>query len=244
MAGGGVAVVAGLVIGVPALIKKIDWSGLNLGSGPGKSRSLNSGGGFGGGAGRRLTTIPKTNYSQLSRQFGARSGGSLEQLIAQNDHTDIRPGSFREESYGFDSHSPDDPEMEFSVVQNPTPAQLERLRILLTYFELCTNLEVTNNLFIYQGDGSKGLNIGGNALGINIKLIDAEFDEAMTTWAHEVAHNQSMGHGLNWETTRSSIDAALRRKQAEIMQKQRDNVELSSEEIYIRDARDLWDSAR
>ena len=242
---GGVAVVAGLVIGVPAIVKKIDWSGLNLGTNPARSRPTNNGtGSFGAGSGLRTRAVPPTNYSQLSRRFDIRSPNSFEDILAQNDHTNIRPGSYRGESSGFDSHSPDDPEMNFKVIQNPSPAQLERLRILLTYFELCTNLEVRNNLFIYEGDGSKGLNIGGNALGINVKIIDAEFDEAMTTWAHEVAHNRSSGHGLDWETLRSSEDAALRRKQAEIIMKQRDQIPLTPEEIFIRDARDLWNATR
>lgn len=84
----------------------------------------------------------------------------------------------------------------FHITDKPTESQLRRLYLLKEYFYLTTGHNPDNALFIYSGDGAYGINAG--QIGIHENLLEADFEEAVSTFSHEVGHNASMAHGYQF----------------------------------------------
>lgn len=108
---------------------------------------------------------------------------------------------------------------EFEMVLNPSEQQLAQLALLRTYTNLTTGVLVPNDLFIYTGTGSKGLNIAQKAIGMHSSLFKVQFSEAMRTFTHEIAHNMSMDHDSLFMHTMEALFATTINRFTEISRK-------------------------
>lgn len=83
---------------------------------------------------------------------------------------------------------------DFEIVIDPEKRQLAQLGVLRSFVHFATGYHANNKIFIYNGSGSKGINIGKEAIGLHATLLNAKFKESLSTFIHEVAHNEYMNH--------------------------------------------------
>lgn len=132
---------------------------------------------------------------------------------------------------------------EFDLVYDPTPAQLRQLGLLRIYTRVVTGVELPNDLFIYRGTGSKGINLGKKAIGVHEALFRTQFSETLETFAHEVAHNQDMTHlNSDWYQTFGALLVKTVSRVSEIAQK--DPLQRTQEEKSIISISEIWDRLR
>lgn len=132
---------------------------------------------------------------------------------------------------------------EFDLVYDPTPAQLGQLGLLRIYTRVVTGVELPNDLFIYRGTGSKGINLGQKAIGVHEALLHTQFSEVLETFAHEVAHNQEMLHfGPDWYKAFGALLVKMVSRISEIARK--DPSERTQEEKSIISISEIWDGLR
>lgn len=145
------------------------------------------------------------------------------------------------------SLNPDDhPVQNFEIVTQPTHTELAQLAVLRTYFELTTGVQVSSDLFIFNGAGSTGINMGGRAIGIHRKVLKARFFEAMQTMTHEAAHNNMAAHGHNQNFVRT--EEALFSRQAETLddlaERAAKQQRITSNERVVIDLENQWEMLR
>lgn len=132
----------------------------------------------------------------------------------------------------------------------PTQKQLARLQLLKDYVGLTTGIDVQNDLFIFRGDGAKGLNFGGRAIAIHENVIEVGFQENLETFIHEIGHNSGEseptldGHGNAWRHTYAALEAAIRERVNEIALKVRSGETLTKDEQEILDMPQRWEEIR
>ena len=133
---------------------------------------------------------------------------------------------------------------DFEIELAPTKEQLARLALLQVYVHASTGVAIQNEMFIYNGTGSKGLNIARKAIGLNSETINHGFYEAWRTMTHEVAHNQSMDHDPAFMHTMESLFAEASRKQLAIMEKLSSGQGLDESEQIMVDIQTRWEELR
>ncbi len=135
---------------------------------------------------------------------------------------------------------------EFEIVFSPTEKQLAQLSILRLYTQLTANVDLPNDLFIYQGTGNKGLNIGHQAIGLHESLFTVRFGEALRTFVHEVAHNhpEADDHGNEFRHVMEALFSKIMDRQALITARLINREPLSDEDRVIADIRQSWDQLR
>lgn len=136
---------------------------------------------------------------------------------------------------------PEDSVDEFEIELEPLPQQLAQLALLRDYFHLTTGAALPNDLFLYNGTGSKGVNIDKKAVGIHISLLSVNFQETMRTLIHEAAHNQDMSHKNLFRHTMESLFATTNQKLHEMITKLTSGESLSQEEEVIADIQRSWE---
>ena len=138
--------------------------------------------------------------------------------------------------------SPDTEVDHFEITSNPTELQIRRLSLLRGYVELTSGIEIPNDLFIYEGTGSKGINIAQKAIGLNSALFDETFEEALSTFIHEVAHNHSMDHNYPFMHAMQSLFVKIHQKRTELIGKiQSGGGELTASDKLILSMLDQWE---
>lgn len=93
----------------------------------------------------------------------------------------------------------------FELIASPTERQLAQLGLLRHYAYITTGAALPNDLFLYDGSGTKGININKKAIGLHISHMDASFAEALGTLTHEIAHNKDMDHGPGFMHTMQAL---------------------------------------
>ena len=104
---------------------------------------------------------------------------------------------------------PNDEIQDFELVLSPTEIQLSKLSMLRLYLRLTTDAILPNDLFVYTGTGSKGINIAQKAIGLHAELLNVSFQEALRTMVHEVAHNAAMDHENHFRHTMEALFATI-----------------------------------
>lgn len=84
---------------------------------------------------------------------------------------------------------------DFELITTPSPEQLIRLGALREFVYIATGVAIPNDLFVFRGDNAKGINIAKKAIGLHEDILSQPFFVALQTMVHEVAHNNSSGHG-------------------------------------------------
>ena len=138
-----------------------------------------------------------------------------------------------------------DPIEDFTIVREPSMEQLERLVVLRDTFYLLTGNTADNQLFIFQGQGAKGVNIGREGLGIHEEVINGSFQEAFNTFVHEAAHNNPYagGHDLEFRATTEALNGRAIERLMEAMDKADKGEALTSSERRLVDLRREWDGS-
>jgi hypothetical protein len=137
----------------------------------------------------------------------------------------------------FDAVVQDD----FEIITKPNTEQLAKLTLLKNYVAYTTGYAIPNDLFIYDGTGSYGINIGQKAIGLNSALLDTPFAEAVGTLFHEVAHNRSMAHDLDFRNALEKLITTERKSLGGIIGKAVTQLPLSPSENIVASIRNQWE---
>lgn len=199
-------------------------------------------------------------YGQLGDNAGYLTGRHLLELVNEQNQANIatvevvREESPRDRTLDalrsklksiVDRMNPaEDDVNDFDIVLEPNERQLAQLGLLRLYTQLTTGVALPNDLFIYKGTGSKGINLGQKAIGMHESLFDTRFTEALRTFTHEVAHNNPDpldSHGVTWRHTTESLFATIIDRVSQIATKLESGQEATPEERVILDMRNEWD---
>lgn len=199
-------------------------------------------------------------YGQLGDNAGYLTGRHLLELVNEQNQANIatvevvREESLRDKTLDalrsklksmVDRMNPaEDDVNDFDIVLEPNERQLAQLGLLRLYTQLTTGVALPNDLFIYKGTGSKGINLGQKAIGIHESLFDTRFTEALRIFTHEVAHNNPDpldSHGVTWRHTTESLFATMIDRVSQIATKLESGQSAIPEERVILDMRNEWD---
>lgn len=197
-------------------------------------------------------------YGQLGDNAGYLTGRHLIELIDEQNQADIATvDATREQSpedrilgvlqsklqHIVDRMNPAEDEVdEFEIVLEPSEKQLAQLGLLRLYSQLTTNVALPNDLFVYKGTGSKGINLGQKAIGMHESLFGVKFTEAMRTFTHEVAHNypEAEDHGNMFRHAMESLFATTIDRVTNIATKLESGQTATPEERVILDFQREW----
>lgn len=199
-------------------------------------------------------------YGQLTDNAGYLTGRHLLELIEEQNQAEIDSIEAIREQTPEDENllslmsslkditwrmAPiEDDVNEFEIVSNPSERNLAQLGLLRLYAQLATGVALPNDLFIYNGTGSKGINLGQKAIGLHEALFNANFTEAMSIFIHEVAHNQASNHEREFMATMEALFATVIGRIQQIAVKSQAGQELTQEESAILDMQRQWDTLR
>ena len=128
---------------------------------------------------------------------------------------------------------------DFELVFEPTDVQLTKLGLLRSYFYAATGARLPNDLFVFRGTGTKAINIAQRAIGIHEEVLAQSFDEAVTAFVHEAAHNKSMNHDVEFMHMLQALFGEMRKKVSEVGRKIR-NGSATPEEQALIDMDETW----
>ncbi len=141
--------------------------------------------------------------------------------------------------------NPDEDEVDdFEIVVDPNKRQLAQLGLLRLYTQLTTNVALPNDLFLYKGTGSKGINLGQKAIGMHESLFETQFTEAMRTFVHEVAHNRALDHGNEFRHAMETLFVTVIDRVSGIANKLETGGTPTQEERVILDMQREWDKLK
>lgn len=133
---------------------------------------------------------------------------------------------------------------DFEIVLQPRERQLAQLGLLRMYSILTTGAPIENSLFLYNGTGSKGLNISKETIGMHEELLNQSFWEAHGTFVHEIAHNKDMSHDVEFRQMLQALSSQIEKKLTSIAQKAVSEQALTPEEEAIVGIAEQWDRLR
>ena len=131
---------------------------------------------------------------------------------------------------------------DFEIVLNPSREQLAQIALLRNYVRLTTEADFPNDVFIYKGSGSKGINLGKKAIGIHEELLKATvpFAEALTTTVHEVVHNEVGQHDVAFIKVLQALFIKHDVSLSTLSSKQIKREGLTDEEQVMAETRERW----
>ena len=133
-------------------------------------------------------------------------------------------------------------------IENPPEVQQKKLALLMSTLEKLTGIQVNNTTFIYRGDGSLGINLGGYAIGFHEQVFapNISFEEVLEIACHEVAHNYNLfaGHKAPWQHAFQVLNAKVHSTLFSIMRKQAAGQPLTSYEAGILGAQEEWNNIK
>ncbi len=125
--------------------------------------------------------------------FGKTDIGSVGKRTAN-----VKPASHDgDESVGsLEPNEAADQIEDFEPLAEVTPKQAEQFKMLTSYLELTTNVNLSGiKFFVFRGKGALGVNHGGKFIGLHEAMFETDFFEALSTVIHEVAHSDQDSHG-------------------------------------------------
>jgi len=199
-------------------------------------------------------------YGQLGNEAGYLTGRHLLELVHEQNQADISivevENNLSTESKPIDTlknklnklakrmNSVEDSVNDFDIIPSPNEKQLAQLGLLRLYTQLTTNVAIPNDLFLYEGTGSKGINLGQKAIGMHSSLLNTQFSEAMSTFVHEMAHNKDMNHENEFRHTMQSLFVTIIDRVSIIANKSKAGESLTAEDQTILDIQNEWDKIR
>lgn len=199
-------------------------------------------------------------YGQLGDNAGYLTGRHLLELINEQNQAEIASVNVIRDESPEDKilgalkgklsdivyrMSPAEDEVDdFEVVFDPNDRQLAQLGLLRLYTQLTTGVALPNDLFLYRGTGSKGINLGQKAIGVHESLFNTQFTEAMSTFIHEIAHNWSMDHDNEFRHAMQSLFVTVIDRVSRIANKFELGEAVTQEERVILDMQREWDKLK
>lgn len=133
-------------------------------------------------------------------------------------------------------------EEDFELVQEPSPEQLAKLGLLRAFTHLVgDNLAIPNDLFIFRGSGTQGINIGRKAIGLHEALLREPLERVMNVFLHEVAHNEVMKHDDEFIAMLQALFFQKDKIMHKLARKSVSGEKLSDQEAVIVDVIGAWD---
>ncbi len=183
--------------------------------------------------------IPSKDIAKPARALEVKTTSTLLDIIRENNLSKVpeNPDEVLKDGPVVLSH----PIKNFSTVKM-TPLHRQRFQILITYFEIATNIKFENDIFVFKGEGAKGLNKNKRTIGLHDALLNAEagFDEAFSTFVHEVAHNHGENHDSDFRTCQQALQRRVLQTVREVGLKAKSGAELTMEERFLLTASGRW----
>jgi hypothetical protein len=196
-------------------------------------------------------------YGQASDNAGYLTGRHLLEIVDQYNQADI---ALTEVDWGEQSEierrlsrlnqalkelanrlaEPEDQVDDFEIVLAPTQSELAQLSLIRTYIQIATGVALPNDLFLYDGSGSRGINIAQKAIGLHKELLKVDLLEALSTMTHEVAHNITMNHGPEFMHAMQSLFSKRLQKKQTIIGKLHLGEALAADEEMLVDVTERW----
>jgi hypothetical protein len=176
--------------------------------------------------------------SSENRSFGSRD---LNDLYNEWSSSNVKGFSIPHAA-PYAEHDDDPPIEDFKILDEPSQSQVSKMVLLKEYCELKTDVRVENKLFVYNGRGALGVNVGRRAIGLHEEVLVVSFDEALATFIHEIAHNQFSGHAVpTFVRANTLLHQAIQNSLLKIAQKLDDGVDLDEKERRILEIEEEWD---
>lgn len=136
-------------------------------------------------------------------------------------------------------------EDDFDLIVNPEKSYLAQLTLLKTYVQVLISVDIPNDLFIYEGTGSKGLNIAKKAIGLHKELFHVSLSEAFSVFVHEIAHNvqppsDEDAHGNTFRAIMQALFAVGMKNLQNIVERLGSGGKLTKEEWVVSDVQQRW----
>jgi hypothetical protein len=196
-----------------------------------------------------LSALPDSGYlqgatiSDLLTQFSSARIAVIDEAESENPGEAPDGSNIRRLSTVLKALAPEDTCIDhFQIILEPSSRQLLCLHVLREYAALACGVRVPNDLFVYSGTGSKGINVGRKAIGIHEELCQVAFEEAYSTFVHEIAHNYSMKHDNAFIFALQTLLAKSEANLFALAKKQQGATELSEIELRLLAIRDEWPS--
>ncbi len=93
----------------------------------------------------------------------------------------------------------------FKIVDNPEHRHLVQLEILKNFLHEATDVKIDTPVFIFTGNGAKGVNFQGKGIGLHKSLFDGPLAAILEVQAHEVAHNYGGHNNPNFYNTMQAL---------------------------------------
>lgn len=196
------------------------------------------------------------SHAAILQHSGYITGRGVSDILSEYTKADIPAGSMRFQAqgtyqgrvrkqleriandFGGSEHTVEN----FELVTQPTETELARLALLRSYVIAATGIQIHNDMFLFEGNGTAGINIGNKAIGIHRNLLSVEFDEALSTVVHELAHNVGDQHDEAWQNAEAAVWAAIHDKLTEMNQDLRQRRRLDSAEQAMLNAEQQWNA--
>ncbi len=202
----------------------------------------------------------KGAYGGLKKPSGYLTGKTLADILDENNTDDIQPNqkglnsaqkmmqrlNAKLEAIQNRMGAPSDEIEDFQIELHPQARHLKGLDILRTYVQITTGAEVANDLFVFDGRGARGVNMGKRAIGIHRSTFNVSLFDAMSTFLHEVAHNgnDASGHDENFAQYFTALIARQAEAQYALVQKVRSAKKLTKQEKTLLTLQQEWDRLR
>ncbi|MCD4704957.1 hypothetical protein K8R66_02670 [bacterium] len=197
-------------------------------------------------------------YGQATQEARYLTGRHLLKIVAESNQADIAIALLDKEETETERKMarlnatlkelanrfapPEDEVDDFEIILAPTEQQLAKVGILRAYAYLTTQVSLPNDIFIYDGTGSKGVNIAQKAIGLHESLFKTDFKEILGTFVHEIAHNASMSHNVEFMHTMEALFSTINEELSKISEKLLNKEELSDDELMILELKRKWDT--
>ncbi|HRH24330.1 MAG TPA: hypothetical protein PK109_01945 [Candidatus Paceibacterota bacterium] len=182
----------------------------------------------------------------LASGAGYLTGISLREILAGTSEADIAPAIDRRSEMSrrlqsaIDRLDEDDRVDNFEIVLEPSEGQLAQLSLLREYVHRTTGAAFSNDLFVFTGDGAKGVNISQEAIGVHAEVLNVSFGEALEVMFHELAHNAYMNHSSEFMSQMMSLSMRSQENVMELLEKSERREKLTPEERFVLTVRKEW----
>lgn len=191
------------------------------------------------------------NNGNAASEAGYLSGRHLLEILHESSEADVpasqRGGSElsrRLEYLANQIREADEQVENLDIVLEPSKQQLGQLAVLRKYLNLTTGVAIENDLFVFRGRGTLGINIARRAIGLHEAVFKTSFKEAQHIMTHELAHNEFRDHDVGFMTMMQSLFVQSEETVYAIATKLLRRQRLTKNERVIMSLQEEWEKLR
>jgi Zn-dependent protease with chaperone function len=159
------------------------------------------------------------------------------ELVSANERALIEGDKEAERVTAQSANAIADRVIEFLPVEAPSAEQMRKVQILHRFLAITSELPLREKLFVYSGQGHKGINIGKTRIGLHQALFEngVNFNEALSVYIHEVAHSapSAVGHENEWRHAQDAIESKVRSYLSALILKSCTDQQLNDDEKFV-----------